>query len=352
MAVPSDVQRSLDRFAAGYRDVGIVAGVVDHGRVSVYTAGTLGPGGPPLNEWTEFQIGSITKTLTATLLAQMALQHRVSLDDPIARYLPVGVTAPSYRGKPITLEELAEQNSGLPRLPTNLEVAEDASDPYATYTPAMLDDFLEHYRLTRAPGSRYEYSNLGVGLLGDLLANRASEAFGTLLRLEVLAPLRMRWTGISPERYMIARLAPGHTIDGTPQQPWTFGELQAAGAAYSNVHDMLRYLQANLAAPNGPLGRAMQLAQTPRAEGGFGGYMRIGLVWESNEYAGITWHDGETGGYQCFIGFNVGQDSGVVLLANVADPDVDRLAIHIMAPDRVPAPVPSASRWQGKLPTR
>jgi D-alanyl-D-alanine-carboxypeptidase/D-alanyl-D-alanine-endopeptidase len=337
IASPGDIRSSLATYVQAYPHAVVVVGVIDANNTKIYTASSPSVKGTT-DEYSEFQIGSITKTFTATLLAQMILSGAVTLDDPISKFLPKGVTAPSFDGKSITLRALAEQNSGLPRLPSNMHPA-DPADPYADYTTAKLYDFLSNYRLTQAPGAQYEYSNLGVTLLGQLLANREHTSYANLLSERVLRPLGMMQTTVATSSAFRERLVPGYAADGSPQPAWTFGELGAAGAIESNLHDMLIYLRANMLAPNGTLGRAMALAQKPVAPIDSTGLRQIGLVWMTNSRSGITWHNGETGGYHSFIGFNPGNRRGVVVLANVADMDVDRLAVHVLAP-YVPAPHP------------
>jgi CubicO group peptidase (beta-lactamase class C family) len=317
--------------------------VVNGKSVSIYQTGDLGAAAPAFNEDTVFQIGSVTKTFTATLLALMAARGEVSLNDPIQRYLPSSVKAPSYSGIPITLLNLAEQNSGLPPLPSNVDPS-DPVNPYASYTTPMLYAFLSHYMLSRAPGARYEYSNLGVGLLGDLLGNPSHESYEQLVQQRVLKPLRMTHTGLSLNKKMLGLMAPGHTVDGDSQLPWTFGELAGAGAINSTMRDMLIYLKANMAQnPSTPLEKAMALAQQPRFPSGLNGVMQIGLVWETNTRSGITWHNGQTGGYHAFMGFNRAKGFGVVVLSNIADMDVDTVAVHLLAPQAIPAPKPMVS---------
>lgn len=152
-----------------------------------------------------------------------------------------------------------------------------------------------------------------------------------------------------------ATLEPGYASDGSVQQAWDFEALGAAGSIESTMHDMLIYLQANLAAPKGPLGTAMSLAQEPQAPVGSNGVTRIGLIWMTNTRSGITWHNGQTGGYHSFIGFDPAAQHGVVLLANVADMDLDLVGTHVLAP-YIPAPQPlgaaatEASPYSGRYP--
>ena len=171
-AVPSNdaIAALIDQRIALRKGAGMVVGVIDPGGKRVVARGPAGS--TPFDGNTEFEIGSMSKVFTALILADMALKHEVSLDDPAQKYLPAGATMPSRDGKVITLRMLAMQYSGLPRLPDNMPVS-DPQDPYADYTESDLLAFLKGYQLTRDPGSQYEYSNLGYGLLGYLLARAA-----------------------------------------------------------------------------------------------------------------------------------------------------------------------------------
>jgi serine-type D-Ala-D-Ala carboxypeptidase/endopeptidase len=333
-----EIQQSLDAYVSKAPGVVVIAGVIDHGDVRIYTAGTPPHGAPPLNEDAVFQIGSITKTFTATLLADLVGSGNIRLDSPLSEYFPANVHIPAYHSQPITLLNLAEQNSGLPRLPTNLDMS-NAADPYASYTEADAERFLTHYEMTRAPGSQYEYSNLGVSLLGAALSSRMRASYASLLQARVLTPLGMHETGFDLKPFA-ARLMPGFTADLTPAQPWTGEFIAPAGGLYSSMRDMLRYLQANLEAPKGPLGPAMDSAQQPRAMTDGPPYVKIGLIWNVNVANGNTWHNGQTGGYHAIMLFNRAQRSGVVLMANVADMNLDNLGVHIIAPTVVAVPPP------------
>lgn len=331
-ASPENIQRSLDAFVAPAPGAVVIVGIVDHGVTHIYTAGTPPADAPPLDASTEFQIGSITKTFTATLLAKMVRSGKVHLDDPIGKYLPAGIHAPSYKGKQITLLNLAEQNSGLPEMPANFAPSNPA-DPYADYGTAPLYDFLGRYVLTRAPGAKFAYSNLGVGLLGVLLSKAAHTDYPSLVSSGVFKPLGMNETSASVTPQIQARLMPGLTQGLTPSPAWTFSALAGAGAINSSMHDMLLYLKANMEAPSGSLGSAMAFAQQPRSDTTLAPFMRIGLTWFTNVNSHITWHNGQTGGYHSFLGFDRAEETGIVVLANVAQFRVDDLAIHLLAPE-------------------
>lgn len=333
-AAPDEIQRSVEAYVGKTAGVVVIAGVIDHGATHIYTAGSPPAGAPPLNADTIFQIGSVSKTFTAALLADLVVRGRVHLGDPVAKCLP-SLHVPTYQSKPITLLNLAEQNSGLPRLPANLDLS-NVNDPYASYTEADLQHFLSGYTLTRAPGSQYEYSNLGVSLLGIALAGCMHMPFSSLLNAEVLAPLGMRDTGF--DLASRSRLMPGFDENLKPAPPWTGAFLAPAGGLYSTMRDMLRYLRANLEAPKGTLGEALAMTQEPRAPMDGPPYLKIGLIWAINVVNGNVTHNGQTGGYHAIIFFNRAQQSGVVILTNVADMNADNLAYHIVAPALFPAP--------------
>ena len=150
----------------------VVATIEPDGSSSIAAFGDPGPGARPLDADSVFEIGSITKAFTAILLADMAERGEVKLDDPVAKYLPADVSIPERNGRKITLLDLSTQSSGLPRLPDNMRPA-DPRNPYADYSAAQMFEFLGRYQLTRDIGAQFEYSNLGVGLLGQALTRRA-----------------------------------------------------------------------------------------------------------------------------------------------------------------------------------
>ena len=184
-----------------------------------------------------FEIGSITKTFTASILADMVDHGEVRLDDPVAKYLPPSVRVPSRNGKQITLLDLATQSSGLPRMPSNF-TPKDSLNPYADYTVQQMYAFLSSYALTRDVGAEYEYSNLGVGLLGHALALKAGTSYEALVRQRILGPLGMHETAITLTPALRARLAPGHEIDGRVVPNWDLPTFAGAGALRSTVRDM------------------------------------------------------------------------------------------------------------------
>lgn len=344
-ALPPDstVRALLKQRVTEKRSAGIVVGLLEpDGSTRVLAFGDPGPGQPPLDGSSVFEIGSITKVFTAALLADMAQRGEVALDHPVQRYLPAGATMPSRGGKQITLAMLSEQTSGLPRLPSNHRPA-DPSNPYADFTVAQLYQFLSGYTLPRDPGSRYEYSNLGVGLLGHVLALRAGKPLEQLLRERIWAPLGMSSTAITLAPPLRARLALGHKPDGSVTPNWDLPTLAGAGAARSTAADMLKFLAAQLHPQRGPLERAMATTHRKRASAG-SDWMGIGLGWHLLHRQGddVVWHNGGTGGYRSFAGFRPRTGAAVVVLTNSGGEGADDVGFHLLNPalPLVPGPAP------------
>ncbi len=317
------------------RNVGIAVGLIDaDGRTRTITHGR-GPGGASLDDHSVFEIGSITKTFTAGILADMVARGTVRLDQPVAELLPAGTIIPSRDGGQITLQHLATHSSGLPRMPANF-APKDPANPYADYDAVRLLAFLARYTLPRHIGAEYEYSNLGAGLLGHALATKAETTYERLLMDRIVGPLGLRETAITLTADMRRRLAPGHDAGGTPVRNWELGVLAGAGAIRSTVHDMRHYITANLDPRASPLGPALATTHAKRFQTSQPG-VSIGLAWHrlvSPSGDTLLMHDGGTGGYAAFAGFDARRRVGVVVLSNSATSVAD-IGLHLLD-QRVP----------------
>jgi CubicO group peptidase (beta-lactamase class C family) len=333
------------------RSAGIVVGLLEpDGRTRIVAYGDPGPGRQPLDGNSVFEIGSISKVFTATALAELVQQGKVSLDDPVQKYLPSSVHVPSRNGKVITLANLSEQNSGLPRMPSNFHPANPAN-PYVDYGPTQLYEFLNGYQLPRDPGAEFEYSNVGVGLLGLALARATGQSYEQLERSLVWNPLGMTHTAITLTPWMQQHLVPGHDEQGNVVPNWDLDALAGAGAIRSTMIDMLKFADANLHPERGPLERAMAFAHRVRAKAG---PMGIGLNWLSL-YAGadtIVWHNGGTGGYRSYLGLLPSRKMAVVVLTNTGGTGADDIGMHLLVPalPLAPKPAPVKQRTAIALP--
>jgi CubicO group peptidase (beta-lactamase class C family) len=329
--LPERVEKAAqERIAAGTYQT-LVFGVVDGDKSEVEVFGQLDDGGAPDGD-TVYEIASVTKTFTATLLAQAVLSGRVTLDMPVAQLLP-DFKIPSHGGKEITLGDLATHHSGLPR------------EALGDYRAAKLKAYLAAYQLPRDPGAAYEYSNGGFALMGYALAQLQHTTYDALTEGEILNPLGMTMSGAVLTQAMRAHFAPGHDYTGKAANQLDTDALVGAGAIRSTANDMLRYLKANMGIDPSPLAAAMKLAQQPRSD--MSKTMRIGLAWMTTD-RGIVWHNGMNAGHRSFLGFTVDGRRGVVILANTAV-DADDLGFATLDANAPLAPaykaivLPSAS---------
>jgi CubicO group peptidase (beta-lactamase class C family) len=302
----------------------VVGTVEPDGTTSIGAYGDAGSGSKPLDADSVFEIGSITKAFTGILLAEMVDRGEVKLDDPVSKYLPATVRMPSRGGAQITLLDLTTQTSGLPRMPNNFK-PRDPTNPYADYTPEQMFEFLSQYSLTREIGEQFEYSNLGVGLLGQALSRRAGKSYGELVAERILRPLGMTHTGVEFTPWMREHLARGHDQQLKPAANWDLPTFAGAGALRSTMGDMLVFAKANLGwAPNQTpeVARLMKAiaASHERRKPTTMPDMSIAMNWIIRRVGDreIVWHNGGTGGYRTWMGFDKSARTAAVVLTNSA----------------------------------
>uniref|UniRef100_UPI003752CBDE serine hydrolase n=1 Tax=Undibacterium sp. TaxID=1914977 RepID=UPI003752CBDE len=266
---------------------------------------------------TVFEIGSVTKLFTSLLLADMVQKGEVKFGDPVAKYLPQGVTIPTHNGKQISLLDLSLHKSGLPTWPDNMP-SKDPLNPVADYTVAQMYDFLSRYQLTRDIGEKEQYSNLGVGLLGHVLSLRGGKEFETLIKERITNLLGMSDTGIAMSARMTAHLASPHNAQSEIVKNWDLPAIPGAGALRSSVNDMLKFLTANMYPDKSPISQSLQTMHFPFAES-----PEIHLGWGvGGKYGSKLWgHAGSTYGYKSMLTFDETRRRGVVILSNSGDPD-------------------------------
>lgn len=289
---------------------------IENGRVSHAGLGSpaRGQAEPPGPE-TRYELGSITKTFTAMLLADAVDRGEIALDDTLAKWIPelAGTEAGS-----VTIAELAEQRSGIPRLlPSQLMSALTGllgtDNPYDMSTAEMISQTREVKLAKRGePG----YSNLGVSLLGEALVRATgSHNWPSLAQQRLFGPLGMSSTTIATTRAEVpVDGVPGHRENGRLPEPW-YGEstTPAGTATWTTAADLARYAQAVLD------GRAPGMAALePRADAGNG--RRIGLIWLTDPPtaggAEVVWHNGGTGGGSTWLGLDRQAGTAVLVLGN------------------------------------
>ena len=329
-----DVRAALEqRFKGDRTGACIAAGVIDDGTIATAYYCADSNSQRPYDEHTAFEIGSVTKTMTAALLAEFIARGEVALSDPFAKLLPAGTRVPSFNGREITIGEIVTHTSGLPALPA-WHRAPDINNPYAGVTERDLLDALAATELTREPGSKSEYSNFAMMVLSYALAKRSGKDYETLLRERLLVPLGMNETYVA-QRPTHVRLAQGHLSNAMPAVPWDFPpDMAGVGGVRATLPDMLRYLEGQLGTRESAITPA--LARTQEQVASVGGH-RMGMNWNlstRNGHARIS-HAGGTGGYSSFATIDRAAKRAVVLLSDTALTSIDSLGplgLHLLDP--------------------
>jgi len=318
----SDMDKKVDSVARTYiqksNTVGMRIGIIKSGKVTTYGYGeTIKGNGKIPNDDNFFELGSITKTFTAILLAYYADAGKVKLTDPIIKYLPDSVAEnPELRS--ITLLELVNHTSGLERIPDNLiPHATDPLNPYKDYNLKLLYAYLKTCELKSKPGEQYAYSNLGVGLLGSILESVSQKLYAEMVREIICKPLGL----FSTDQYLNPLLTPRfvqvYNTQGQPTPPWDFDVLAACGALRSTMNDMLTYAKANLNPGTDVLSKAIKATHTIT----FSKDVKIAMAWHIITVNGVDYifHNGGTNGSSSFLAFNAEKDMAVVVLSNAAE---------------------------------
>jgi len=279
---------------------------------------------------TPFPIGSITKVFTTLVLADAAANGVVSLDTPLAAILP---ETPTDGAHPITLRHLASHTSGLPRLPRGLrrQALRNRTDPYRNFSTADLLAALEAARPHPAPGQRVRYSNFGMALLGEALSRQSGIPYHRLVLEWVADPLGLRDTSVAVPADHDRRRAQSHSRRGHPVPDWDLGGMPGAGALWSTVNDLMRFMRAHLNPSATSMPEALAMVQQPEATANR--WLQVGLGWHRSPLAKtgnhIWWHNGATAGSHSYLAFMPAAAAGVVVLSNTGRP-VEALGVRLL----------------------
>jgi CubicO group peptidase (beta-lactamase class C family) len=330
------------RILLEHQGVGMVVGVIDSRGRRIIAFGRSDASDPrPLDGNTVFEIGSISKVFNSLLLEEGVNRGELALEDPASRFAPKGVVIPRSGGRQITLVDLSTHTSGLP--PDDDDFwGKDPDKPNANYTVDHLFRFVSQAKLSNNPGAAYNYSNIGGALLGQLLALKASQPYGQLVRDRITIPLGMNATSLTPVSG--ARIAVGHNAALKPVAPFDAQAYNPAGGLRSTANDMLTFLGAELGYVKTPLAPAMRAQWSTVRRPSINPRIEAALDWAVTlrPDGEIIWKNGGTPGFRTFAGFNPKTGVGVVVLSN-ADTRLatDDIGLHLLDPATpldVPAP--------------
>jgi D-alanyl-D-alanine-carboxypeptidase/D-alanyl-D-alanine-endopeptidase len=330
--IPVGVKSFIDNQIVNKSKAAIVVGFVDPNGTRIFSFGNMSKAhNIPVNQNTLFDIGSITKTLTTLLLADMVKQGIVNLNDPIEKYLPASVKVPDFNGHKITLEDLGTHTSGLPEMPPNIWLNNNIGVFKPNYDANQLYQALSNTKLTREPGSKFQYSSFGIGLLGHILSLRSGGIpYEQLVKDRILNVLGMNDTKITLSQNEIKnRFAVGHRGGKEISTPTIPAIIAGAGAFRSTAADLLKYVSANLGFLHTKLDDAIQLQHLIRIS------KTIGNPMNYSEYVALDYrvltnlgtetfsHTGAINGWNANVAFTPTKQKGVVALCSCDSKDVD-----------------------------
>ncbi|TDQ29701.1 serine hydrolase domain-containing protein [Tenacibaculum caenipelagi] len=276
-----------------------------------------------------FEIGSISKVFTATLLTNFVQENRLELTADVQKYLGFNIRT----DQKITFKELVNHTSGLPRLPSNLNLlVVDKKNPYKNYDLEKLKQYLtQEVKLKQKPGAKYGYSNLGAGLLGFILEEVSKSNYETLVQEKIFSKYKM--TSSTTDRKIVKdKLVKGLNKLGKETQNWDMNVLVGAGGILSSVNDLAKFGKAQFKKEN----KELKLTQQPTFK--INENMAIGLGWHiitNRKGEDFIWHNGGTGGYSSSMALDVDGENGVIILSNVSafhrqKKNIDKLCLGLV----------------------
>lgn len=265
---------------------------------------------PIENQSKVFEIGSITKVFTSTVLASLVEDKKINLADHVNNYYPFTFK----ENINISFESLANHTSGLPRLPENLDLSNE-SNPYKKYGKKELDDYLKNMlKLDNKSSKSYAYSNLGAGLLGHTLGLSQKTSFQELLKKRIFDKYKMT-NSFTNSQNLGEKLVKGLNADGKTIPNWDFDVLFGGGGILSTTEDLAKFATAQF----NPKNKELALTRTPTFD--ISEKMKIGLGWhilKSENGQNLFWHNGGTAGYSSSMTVNTENQTAVIILSNVS----------------------------------
>jgi CubicO group peptidase (beta-lactamase class C family) len=322
------LEEEIDYLVEPQVQVGMIVGIIDseqNDMILSYGTKALGTKEKP-DENTVFDIGSMTKTFTAILLADTYLQGYYT-DDTVSHYLPDGVTLPSYNGTEITFGDLATHSSGLPRSPHTdgqtypIPDGFDPLNPYWVYTAEDVYDYLTNYCVLEfEPGTYWNYSNTGFGLLGHIVGLVDGTSYETVLTRDIFNELEMNRSSLFLTADQLTNYSLGYNSE-LENVPYFIAKdiFQGTGFIKSCLSDLFIYLKANMGQYPTQLDAAMNLAHQPILhQGSMGEQALAWFIKNLDDEQEVIYTGGDTIGHSSYMGFNNVTQTGVIILSNCA----------------------------------
>ena len=261
------------------------------------------------NHQSVFEIGSLTKVFTATILSNLVLEGKIKLDDNINDY----IENPIKNSTKISFKQLANHTSGLPKMPSNLKYS-DKKNKFKEYNTLKLEEYLQNnLKLSFDAGKQSNYSNIGVGVLGYTLTKVSNFNYSNLLDNYIFSKYNMQKTTVK-RKNISNYLIKGLDVNGNETPNWDLASLTPAGGILSSTEDLSNFAIAQF----NPTNKELKLTQQKTFQIDKNTYR--GLGWKIHNYSDNKWlsHNGKTGGYTSSILLDIENKNGVIILTNIS----------------------------------
>jgi CubicO group peptidase (beta-lactamase class C family) len=322
------VEVSVKDYMSNEVNCGLSMAVLKNGQIRYYNYGEIKRDAKQLpTPATIYEIGSISKTFTGLLLSKAIEDGKLKLSDDIRNYLPATCKQLQAGKQTITIQHLATHTSGIPGLPDDLMKgkAYNELNPYAHYTKEQVFAFLSKVKIDEIPGKKFDYSNLGMGLLGIILCDVYKKDYETLVQEIIAKPMQMNLVKLNLKPEEENRFAEGYNERGEATPHWDLGTLPGAGGLRSTSESMMQYIQTNMNTNKGFIPDAHQILFEKERD-------LVGMAWMIRKLKNgntLVWHNGGTYGFSSFAGFVKEAECAVVILSN-SGVGVDTVALGIL----------------------
>lgn len=295
------------------KNLALTVGIIRNGEKEIITKYASKPNEEKNSSKLLYEIGSITKVFTSTLLAKAISEGKLTLDDPIMKFIPSLSKNKTLVKNPVTIRHLTTHTSGIPSIPNSLYLKllfskKTRSNPYIYISNEDILKFLEKHNFQKSK-RKFNYSNTGTGLLGYILTELYELDYETMIQKEITSPLNLSNTSIQIDEEQKTFLLQGHNNKSKPMSNWDFSSLEGAGALRSNASDLLLFLEAHMKGEPAYFTQTHDILYEDKN-------MAVGMNWIVDQKRNVIWHNGGTGGYSSFMGFNKEKQIGVVVLSN------------------------------------
>ncbi len=326
----NEIEKIIKREVNNKRSNSISIAILDKGKITYVNAGyPFDKRTDKASEHTIYEIASVSKIFTTTLLADFVIKDKIGLDDYMVDYLPDTLQFSDERIRQIQIKHLAAHTSGIPA-PISSARCEDPEQHHKYLTFSDIFSMLETLTLAHEPGTQFDYQNTSIALIGYILCSIEGVTIEELLFENVFLPMGMHNTCFDVSNQQLPKLANAYIRPGVLVPNWEWGAAKASGGLRSTTEDMAIGLN-KLFYENSQFSDAMRLATRVEFDSTHFNNTAMGLGWYIADYSGRTLigHGGTVRGFKSVIQYDVDNQRGVVVLSNSAN-DIMDIAMYVL----------------------